>query len=298
MLKDFVFQTEGDGACVEVSATDNLSDVRNIISDELDDEQLPPGGFAFRVNAVRLSTKQEAKKIAFELIEKGAKVELVAKARKRSAEDDGRASDSNKKAKASPVEEARPDAAASAESAVVTPVKIKREDSDSTGSLNLLGGLNTEAKKLAFDVDADATEGVFDDAERGLDDAPGINNIGHSLGKEKHEEPNDIVELDGDGSISFKGTPDEDNNSDGVLEMAMVDQENQGNQANMHEHHKESNEAKKISKQVLSAVKKILVENKDFCSPKRRDEWLEKIEDLFEKSFPQTIFGVLGNTGV
>ena len=43
---------------------------------------------------------------------------------------------------------------------------------------------------------------------------------------------------------------------------------------------------------------KWLKENPDFCSENRRKEWLEDINNLLEKSTPQTVFGVLGNTGV
>ena len=62
--------------------------------------------------------------------------------------------------------------------------------------------------------------------------------------------------------------------------------------------HKESNLAKQKSKQVLKQLATILTDNTDFCSDNRRKEWLDDVNNLLEKSTPQTVFGVLGNTGV
>ena len=62
--------------------------------------------------------------------------------------------------------------------------------------------------------------------------------------------------------------------------------------------HKEADEAKEKSHHVLDQLGTILKDNPNFCSSSRRKEWLEEIQGLKEKCAPQTIFGVLGNTGV
>ena len=52
------------------------------------------------------------------------------------------------------------------------------------------------------------------------------------------------------------------------------------------------------SKAALTKMKSILVENELLCSQNRRQEWTKEISDLLNDSEPQTIIGVLGNTGV
>ncbi|KAL7499648.1 hypothetical protein ACHAWT_010345 [Skeletonema menzelii] len=62
--------------------------------------------------------------------------------------------------------------------------------------------------------------------------------------------------------------------------------------------HKEADEAKEKSRQVLKELTDLLNNNPNFCSETRKDDWMEEINQLTKKSSPQTIFGVLGNTGV
>lgn len=62
--------------------------------------------------------------------------------------------------------------------------------------------------------------------------------------------------------------------------------------------HKEADEAKAKSKQVLKELADMLNNNPNFCSETRKDDWMEEIDQLTKKSSPQTVFGVLGNTGV
>lgn len=88
-MKEFVFESLGEGAYVEVTAEDTLSKVRELILEELDSEQLPAEqDFVFKVNGIRISTKQEARKTAFALIDNKAKVELVPKSIKRKISND------------------------------------------------------------------------------------------------------------------------------------------------------------------------------------------------------------------
>jgi hypothetical protein len=80
--KDLILHSNNEQSYIEVSSHHTLSNVCLLILDEFDIEQLPDGKtqeFAFRINKIRISEKQEGKKRAFDLIERGVKLELVAK---------------------------------------------------------------------------------------------------------------------------------------------------------------------------------------------------------------------------
>ncbi|KAL7466467.1 hypothetical protein ACHAXS_006766, partial [Conticribra weissflogii] len=77
--REFVVKSKGVGAYVEVSDTDHLSDVRRILLNDLDDDQLPSQEFAFHINGVRISKKQEDRKLAFHILDQNASVELIAR---------------------------------------------------------------------------------------------------------------------------------------------------------------------------------------------------------------------------
>ena len=70
--QDLYLHSAGEQNYIEVLSTDTLSDVRLRIAEEFDPEQLPEDGgqFSFRVDNIRISEKQEARKLAFDLIEK------------------------------------------------------------------------------------------------------------------------------------------------------------------------------------------------------------------------------------
>ena len=89
--REFIINSKGEDGYVEVSSSDTLRDVRRLILEDFDVEQLPnidSGGidkkecscssgdneegtsnlipdFAFNVNGIRISTKQESRKNAF-----------------------------------------------------------------------------------------------------------------------------------------------------------------------------------------------------------------------------------------
>jgi len=77
--KEFIIQSNDEAGFVEVTSTSTLSEVRQLIIEEFDTEQLPSQSeeFAFKVNGVRQSQKQEARKNAFELLELQATVEII-----------------------------------------------------------------------------------------------------------------------------------------------------------------------------------------------------------------------------
>lgn len=87
-VKELILRSNNEDNFVEVSSHHNLSHVRQLILEEFDKDQLPSGeeGFAFRVSGIRISEKQEAKKGAFDLIERGVLVELVGRGVKRAAD--------------------------------------------------------------------------------------------------------------------------------------------------------------------------------------------------------------------
>ena len=55
---------------IDVEEHHTMQDVRTLIMDEFDDDMLPSGKFVFHVNGVRLSSKQEPRKLAWDMIQK------------------------------------------------------------------------------------------------------------------------------------------------------------------------------------------------------------------------------------
>jgi hypothetical protein len=73
----------GEQGVVEVSETDTLRHVRSLILEEFDEDLLPSpnGGFCFRVNGnIRISEKQEAKKLAWDYLSQDKQLSLHARA--------------------------------------------------------------------------------------------------------------------------------------------------------------------------------------------------------------------------
>ena len=100
--QDFIIHSQGRVGYVEVCSSDTLFEVRRLVSEEFDPEQLPSFSscnnekndcagqtgsypeFAFRVNGIWISSKQECHKNAFELLERKVRVELVPKKQQQS----------------------------------------------------------------------------------------------------------------------------------------------------------------------------------------------------------------------
>ena len=364
--REFILHSQGEDGYVEVESTHTLSDVRRSVLDEFDPEQLPAGGgesdadkssassgeFAFRVNGIRLSAKQESRKNAFELVDQKVRVELVPKKqKKREAEalldDDEEESHHVKRGRldgagaVTPFEPGEgtknelPNNAAAADEdkkkgeddnstiatgsslagSVVAPVQLdKKFASDgihNDGSESYDSEATMNVKMMNKDIITNADEkGTAGDEEVTKPDAKNdetadpelVKKVSMELEEDTAAGRKDIavddVIKDIDNSLIGKkpDTLDDDidngfGNNDDVLEV--TNEEEVSNDP-----HKESNIAKGKSNQVLAQLSTILRENPNFCSEPRRKEWLNDIQSLAEKSSPQTVFGVLGNTGV
>ena len=62
--------------------------------------------------------------------------------------------------------------------------------------------------------------------------------------------------------------------------------------------HKDADQALTTCWTVIRSIETILKEQEHFCSEARRREWLQETKELMGKTSPDTIIGVLGNTGV
>lgn len=368
--KEFILRSQGEDGYVEVSPTATLADVRLLVIDEFDPEQLPCTSaddgsgdekveFAFRVDGIRISAKQEGRKNAFELLEKGAKVELVPKKQqlKRALdEDDHRSAKRAKLGEGAgtvtpfePAPEARAESdeaggeddtstidTGSAAGSVMAPVQLddkfaakdgnakegEGKASDGSDLYDSEATIELDGKKVAA-LEGDQEEignvanGTAQDAQvmekcRAKSDGHDFDPMVNS-GEEKSpaeteietemKDDDDALEemttdgkkkadpLDGIDDVSFSGNSGSDCfANDDVLEVS--------NQEESNNPHEEFGLAKDKSNQVLSQLAAMLKNNPDFCSGSRQNEWLEDIQNLTEKSSPQTVFGVLGNTGV
>lgn len=317
--KDLILHSNNEQSYIEVCSHHTLSDVRQLILDELDPEQLPHEQFSFRINNIRISEKQELKKLAFHFIENDFKVELVAKrGSKRAAPEDNLERE---------IKRSRSD-----ESGIVTPNEGKHaEENRQDDSEKTVDKTERENNSMIpIDLDdkfADRKDGAEEDgylsfseftadaeAQNKDEDAEEIeaslgvehvaaatqSNNGHvdsSKNGANHMEIDDVDKCSGGTNFAKFTTNDvakepktrgeEVEKSDEVVELVM-DQNP----------HKEADEAKGKSNQVLAELKKILHDNPDFCTDDRRNELLEDIKEIAESSTPRTVFGVLGNTGV
>lgn len=396
--KEFIIYSNDEAGFVEVTPNCTLTNVRNLVIEEFDLEQLPSQSeeFAFKVNGIRQSQKQEARKNAFDLLELQAKIEIIPRVnndRKRkmidtedvsATETAGTVNDSvsggkNKKLKV--------DA-----SCAVTPFQ-------SSGSSNSGGG-GGDSKKSAYkdkhdsgnnNDNANATTGSGEMSTTGTIDTAANSSIDPTDLEKKKFSSNDIneeqkdsdadinemdveIEQDDDKTVSMSGSQDSigdgfmndddrgdiqaDNSDDDdygdndkldaeilkycakenttkdnedeatedgaekettsaaqrtdagssddelmkdIEKDSSAEMENEGaSDALLAETnpHKEADEAKEKSRQVLKELTDMLNNNPNFCSEARKDDWMEEINQLTKKSSPQTIFGVLGNTGV
>lgn len=350
--REFIITSNGEKSVVEeIVASHNLGNVRQIINDELDDEQLPASEWSFKVNGIRLSAKQESRKNAFDLIDSGSRVELVAKKVKRLPDgEENNASFSYKRMKlgngtVTPFEPsvgtdkpAEPDNSdghkqgaplrptylddklvAGPPTQECVPANDTGSDSDATVDLmsepkerksggssepddskpsNPQDEIREGGENLIKGVDKrdDPTEDILmtEEATEGRKPTSGNavdNNTAEGNNKRKKPLSEDL-ELD-DLGLSIgkkkKAVPLDIDDEDEILEV---------NEEVAVDPHKESDEATNRSRQVLSELTEILKNNPDFCSDTRRAGWLDDIRTLEKKSSPQTVFGVLGNTGV
>eukprot|EP00984_Skeletonema_dohrnii_P022170 scaffold11300_cov111-Skeletonema_dohrnii-CCMP3373.AAC.2 len=423
--KEFIIQSNDEAGFVEVTSTSTLSEVRQLIIEEFDTEQLPSQSeeFAFKVNGVRQSQKQEARKNAFELLELQATVEIIPRVnndRKRKIDDadlvgvnetNDKANDNNssisgsKKLKVDSCAVTPFQTSSSSGDSKGAATKDKRDsgkgnatgsgDTSTTGTMDTatvssIGPTDLDKKKFSISNDdeekkksgSDANEMDVDNEEdddktmsdsqdldkdkiineftteetNGSDDDRDDDDINAGAQAKNREDDdsdddNDLlndVEKDGrkksPGILNYfaktvaegvssvmKSTmtsskdnedeateegaekqttsasqkPDADSSDDELMQdiekdasAEMGDEAASDALAAELNPHKEADEAKEKSRQVLKELTDMLNNNKNFCSEARKDDWLEEINQLTKKSSPQTVFGVLGNTGV
>lgn len=266
--KEFIVTSLGEEGYVEVKESDTLIEVRSLILDEFDEEQLPADEFTFKVNGIRISSKQEGRKLAFDLLMKQAKVELVPRSiPKRKAE--------------SPLEEPEKTHKRFKTSSLVTPTESSFNEKEEQQCES-----SDKPSPLVLD------QKLVDENE--LQALSNANEMPRQDENENNHNHNDEImqPLDDDSS-------DEENMESTVKISSNDSSEYGGNESDAKENpHKEADEAQQKSNQVLDQLKAILLNNPLFCTESRRQDWLKEIHDLQERSTPQTVFGVLGNTGV
>lgn len=82
-VSELIINSGGVSGFVEVSLEDTMSHVRSLIMDEFDEDMIPDqGDFYFCVNGIRLSAKQEARKLAMDLLNGGHTVSIHSKRKK------------------------------------------------------------------------------------------------------------------------------------------------------------------------------------------------------------------------
>ena len=355
--REFIINSKGEDGYVEVSSSDTLRDVRRLILEDFDVEQLPNidagsvdkkeiscsgednndgtsdliPDFAFKVNGIRISTKQESRKNAFDLLNNNVKVELVAmKNNKRDIEEDVNGEVSVKRTKlddgagGGAVTPWESEARKKGDAKPSNNNNMDMDDSSTiaTGdSISMNGPLQLEGKfeastniqkkgkKDSESLNDNIAEPLLKNAdEKNAKDGELLNANGEEVvkkGELKKDESSMDLDFEGGGELA---TVSKDSDVvDGLAEIGKkpdsLDELNEDilevqEESLTNDPHKESDEAKEKSKHVLSSLSTILKDNPDFCSENRRKEWLEEVNNLLEKSTPQTVFGVLGNTGV
>lgn len=289
--KDFIVTSMGEEGYVEVKETDTLIQVRSLILDEFDEDQLPAREFTFKMNGIRISSKQEGRKLAFELLSKQAKVELVPKiVLKRKADLPLEEPDSLKRAKTS---------------SLVTPTEGTRKEKDEQEQQIHQNGLLYKPSPLVLD------QMLSDENDNNQDHTDDNVNISDNFSDEINIEST-TVEKHNSYTLT---TPSKDNaeyggnqvESDILVSSAVSPYDHEKDQPDQSDDiqimteespHKEADEARRKSNQVLGQLRTMLQANPPFCAEPRRQEWLKEIQDLQEQTTPQTVFGVLGNTGV
>lgn len=322
--RDLILHSNGEQNYIEVLPHHTLSDVRQLVLEELDAEQLPSscnneGGdpdFSFRVDNIRISEKQEKKKVAFNLIERGVRVELVPK--RAWVNDNKRALDD--------VEEECEKKRAKTDS-FVTPVEERSEEKENAAdeTTGLTEGDNVDMMPTDLDdkfvkkndeeeehsssesttplEDSGSTAGEVEDAINDNNDVGGIGELVEMI--TDHLSPNRTRSEDVDANAA---SHNESKKNDDVNEKVLANEDSNTKEVATETHitesddveeevevvteqnpHKEADGAKEKSKHVLSELKKILQENPDFCTETRRIELLEDIKEAESNVTPRTV---------
>jgi hypothetical protein len=329
--KEMIIHSQGEDGFVEVTSKDTLSQVRSRILEDLDEEQLPAKEFSFKVNGIRISAKQEARKLAFDLLAKRATIELVPKRNKRKMDQAEQAeisehNDHPKRAKTTrtsfitPTDEPTHTLQANKQVPIQLDQKLSEQDGDDD---------NKEASGMALETPAETNAKAPVESFQRPESGDIESDVSLPSESFQWQESGDIesdVSLPSDShkhpfSSPMAGmmmcAPKESSSSSALLTnetkdlsaaidaetVDFVDTNDSGDddivqvllESNLHQ---DAEMAQGKSRQVLEKLATLLHENPIVCSDARRKEWRQEIQELEERSTPQTIFGVLGNTGV
>jgi hypothetical protein len=339
--KDLILHSNNEQSYIEVSSHHTLSDVRLLILDELDVEQLPDVQFSFRMDEIRISEKQEVKKRAFDLIERGVKLELVAKNKTNEKEEEvvgGAKRILEEKGELKESKRLKCDE----EGGFVTPhvtrkgavvvdlggkFSEKKEEKDDANvggggaaaaaaddDDNEVAGASNEKVDDSDAKNSDAEEDVSFDAITSVDDEELTEDDNEKIDEFEDEAPTETpfgmekeFSFDADTGVdSHQENKTAERNASNTMDIEVMERSSSNEVENddelevvaEHNPHKEADEAKDISKEVLSELKRILETNENFCTTIRKNELIGDIDEVAESSSPRTVFGVLGNTGV
>ena len=309
----------GTKGVLEIKEKDTLADVRIQIDKELDDDLIVPD-FAYYVDGVRISQKQECKKLAWQVLDK-----IVSLRAKRSRYDLDHT------------------ATTTTTSMAISAKKVKVEDCDSNASqTNPPSSLNntataTSTSALGMDVDigvgthpqsslnntstCSSTSAIGMDVDFGVRTHPqsSLNNTAiftSALGKDAdvgvgtHPQSSlnntstcsstSAIGMDVDFGVRTHPQSSLNNTATSTSASAL------GKDVDVGVRRIENFPTKPNpisvdagnSRKVLNSVKSMLEENPQFCSIDRRNEWINEIEGILTMASPKTTVGVLGSTGV
>jgi hypothetical protein len=85
-MKELLLECDDFTGAVECTETHTLEDVRGLLAEEFDDDMLP-AAYYFTCNGIRLSSKQEARKRAWDVVDQKQQIRIVDKKRELPAEE-------------------------------------------------------------------------------------------------------------------------------------------------------------------------------------------------------------------
>lgn len=171
----------------------------------------------------------------------------------------------------------------------------KVDDTSSSFEFDLNNGDDYVCEKNVDDNDDNNNDDNDDDSDDDSDatvDMTGANPFAAG-----HENRND----DADADMAFDNYREQDDHKQVLsteISILNTTSSRKNDNADLQGSKDECKIAVEKSKAALTKMKSILVENELLCSQNRRQEWTKEISDLLNDSEPQTIIGVLGNTGV
>ena len=275
---------DGGGGGVTVTPSMTLFDVRSLLLEEFDDDQLPMGvkngsvDFYFEIAGVRLSTSQEKKKIPMQITDQ---VKLVPKPKRRKvvakettapvAEIKAVLVSGDKKAQQEEEPEPKPEQEKEKEQEIVVAMEIDEMElpksntqQDQKKKEKKVSPKKQAAITLSSDDDDDEDDVMMEQKKKNIEEMDDEDDE-----DEDDEDDEDVMEVDGSTPATAATDP-----------------------------HFKQNQASTSCNKVLTNVQKIVKENPLLTNEERRNEWLNQITEIRSRGIPKTVVGVLGNTGV